>query len=514
MRRLRLTLLSNKFSWAQTEPAKPLLPLFLATLLAGLFIILSDASPTWLVLVFLACCAIGSAFWFGDLRRVMLFMLIFTTPIDISKALIVSGGVYSPGLSIVISDFFFLGLFALWGFRQFIVRHASIRFDHLHRTALLFLCWLWISAGYSQDVLGGMLAAITYTKFFVTYYLLTQLVRKPEDMRLVMTAFFAGFIMQLLYVNAQILSGSPLEIQGAKSTLLGTQLVFEGAGGLHAFRPSGFLHHPNVLADYLVFLLPSAAALVLLGKEIIGRRAWLAALLVLSVGMIMLVITLSRGGWVSLGVAAIFFVIVGLRRGLVNRQHLMALITAGLIGLSVIAVVYPAAYLRISQSDQRSGESRLIMIDQALLIIRSNLLTGVGLGGYNQAAQHYIPESFSYVNSYFQADIRKGVVHNKYLLVTAELGLIGMGLFLITLWRFFRLLFPLSRWRSQLNFAIALGLSSSIVGQAVFFIFDHFYADVRMAMLWILFGLYHALALGQHGAFALPSPKIASGNRE
>ena len=147
MRRLRLTLLSNKFSWAQTEPAKPLLPLFLATLLAGLFIILSDASPTWLVLVFLACCAIGSAFWFGDLRRVMLFMLIFTTPIDISKALIVSGGVYSPGLSIVISDFFFLGLFALWGIRQFIVRHASIRFDHLHRTALLFLCWLWISAG-------------------------------------------------------------------------------------------------------------------------------------------------------------------------------------------------------------------------------------------------------------------------------------------------------------------------------------------------------------------------------
>lgn len=490
--------LRSSLAETHAEPARPWLPILLALPLAALFISISDASPAWVILIFLACCAVGCSFWLGDLLRVTLFMLIFTSPIDISKALIVSGGVYSPGLSLFVSDFFFLGLLALWGFRHFIVLRAPLHFDRQHRVALLFLGWLWISALYSHDVQAGALAAITYTKFFITYYLITQVVKRPEDLRLVLTAFFMGFMIQALYVGAQVLSGSALEIQGAKTTHLGTQLVFEGAGGLHAFRPSGFLHHPNVLADYLVFLLPTAAGLVLLGKRMIGRHAWMAALFMLVVGMGMLIITLSRGGWISLAVAGLFFVIVGLRRKLVKRHHVMGLITAALIGAAVVAVVYPAAYLRITQSDQRSGESRLIMIDQALLIIRNNPLIGVGFGGYNQAAQYYTPESFSYVSTYFQDEIRKGVVHNKYLLVTAEHGIIGMALFLYLIWRFFRLLFPLSRWKSQLNFALALGLSASILGQLVFYVFDHFYADIRPALLWILFGIYHALVLIQH----------------
>jgi len=478
----------------KADQARPLLPLLMALPLSVLFVALSEASPAWVGLVFLACCAAGCAFWLGDIKRVTLFMLILTSPIDISKALIVEGGVYSPGLSLYLSDFFFLVLLALWGFRHFIILRAPLIFDRQHRVALIFLGWLWFGAFYSQHVMSGVLAAVTYTKYFLTYYLLTQVIRRPKDLRLVLVAVFFGFLLQVLYFSAQFVSGSALEIQGAKATHLGTQLVFESAGGLHAFRPSGFLHHPNVLADYLVFLLPTAAGLVLLGKKVIGRKAWLAAFIMLMVGAGMIIITLSRGGWIALAIAALFFIVVGLRRRLVTRHHVMGLITAALVGAAVVAVVYPAAYLRITQSDQRSGESRLIMIDQALLIVRSNPLFGVGLGGYNQAAQNYTPDSFSYVSTYFQDEIRKGVVHNKYLLFTAEHGLIGICLFLYMIWTFFRLLFPITRWRSQLEFALALGLSASIVGQMVFYLFDHFYADVRMAMLWITFGVYHSLA--------------------
>jgi len=478
------------------DPVRPLLPLLLAALLAVLFVGISDASPAWLVLVFLACCAFGCAFWFGDIQRVALFMLILTTPIDLSKALIVEGGVYSPGLSLYLSDLFFLALLAVWGFRRILVLRMPLRFDRHHRVALLFLAWLWAGAAYSQDVLAGTLAAITYTKFFATYYLLTQLIRKPADLRLVLLAFFAGFAIQALYVGAQVLTGSPLELQGAKVTHTGTQLVFGAAGGLHAFRPSGFLHHPNVLADYLVFLLPSAAALVFLGKRVIGRRTWLAALVTLLAGTAMLIISLSRGGWIALGIAGIFLVVVALRRGLITRQHVTGIVVAGVVGSATVAAVYPAAILRITQSDQRSGESRLIMIDQALLIIRENPVVGVGFGGYNRAARQTTPESFSYVSTYFQDEIRKGVVHNKYLLVAAESGLIGLGLFLLLLWRFFSLLFPLSRWTGSFSLALALGVSSSILGQAVFFVFDHFYADIRMALLWVAFGILHALSRG------------------
>ncbi len=477
------------------------LPLLFAILLAAIFVAASDTSVAWLTLICLGCCAFGLAFWFGDLKRVALFMLVLTTPVDLSKALIVEGGVYSPGLSLFLSDIFFLSLLALWSFHRIIVLRTPVSLDQLHRVALLFLAWLWVSATYSQDVMAGALAALTYTKFFVTYFLLTQLIRKPADLRLVLLAFFAGFVLQALYVGAQVLTGSALEFQGAKSTHLGTHLVFGSAGGMHAFRPAGFLHHPNVLADYLVFLLPPAAALSLLGRRRIGRGAWMAAVAVLVAGTGMLVVTLSRGGWIALGVAGVFFAIAGLRRGFVKGHHVTSILATGLVGMALVAALYPAAYLRISQSDQRSGESRLMMIDQAMLIIRENPMLGVGLGGYNRAAQQYTPESFSYVSTFFQDEIRKGVVHNKYLLHTAETGIVGMGLFLHLLWRFFSLLFPFSRWSSPIGYAMALGLSSSILGQMAFFVFDHFYADIRMAMLWVTFGIYHALALGHVDGF-------------
>jgi O-antigen ligase len=118
---------------------------------------------------------------------------------------------------------------------------------------------------------------------------------------------------------------------------------------------------------------------------------------------------------------------------------------------------------------------------------------GVGLGGYNRAAHQYTPVSFSYINEYYQQELLKGIVHNEYLLLAAETGLIGVLFFVYVAWRFFRLAYPLGRWRDPVFLALAIGLSASIVAQAVFFLFDPFYADVRHYMLFVFFGLSHAL---------------------
>ena len=132
-------------------------------------------------------------------------------------------------------------------------------------------------------------------------------------------------------------------------------------------------------------------------------------------------------------------------------------------------------------------------MDQALLIIKRNPVLGVGLGGYNRAAQNNIPESFSTLSVWFQDELLKGVVHNKYLLVASEQGLIGLGLLLYLLWRYFRLGIIKRHWARPVHFALALGLSGALAGQLVFFLFDHFYADIRISLLWLFLGLYHAL---------------------
>lgn len=474
------------------------LPLVLALGVVLLFVSVSHETVMWQVLIFFGICFAAALFWFRDLPSVFLVMFVITAPVDLSKALIIPGGVYSPGLSLFLSDLFLIGLAGMWGFRHFLLQKRPLHFERLHKFALVFLVWLWISALYSQDVLAGVLAALTYSKFFLIYYVLSVMLREARYFRLATLAFFAGFVLQALYVFAQFASGSPLELQGAKITELGTRLVFSAGETIHSFRPSGFLHHPNVLADYLVFLLPSAFALILLGKGRLNARVWWAAVFMGVVGSAMLIMTLSRGGWISLAAAMLFFVVVGLRHGLVTRLHLTAMLSAAVIGITVVGIVYPAAFLRITQSDQRSTESRFAMMDQAVMIIRGNPVLGVGFGGYNRAAKQTTPESFSYLSPYFQDELRKGVVHNKYLLVTAEHGLVGLSLFLLLLWRFGSLVFPVTKWRSSTHFALALGLAAGIVGQAMFYMFDHFYADIRPALLWVFFGLLHALLAHNH----------------
>ena len=196
-------------------------PAALSLLLALLFVVVSHETTMWQVLIFLGVCFAAAVFWFKDIPGLFLAMFIVTTPIDLSKALIIPGGVYSPGLSLFLSDLFLIGLAGTWLFRHALLRRQPLHFDRLHRLALAFLAWLWISAFYSQDVLAGVLAALTYSKFFLTYYILSLMLREARYFRLAALAFFAGFVMQALYVAAQFATGSPLELQGAKITELG-----------------------------------------------------------------------------------------------------------------------------------------------------------------------------------------------------------------------------------------------------------------------------------------------------
>ncbi|GMV02725.1 MAG: hypothetical protein AMXMBFR52_23810 [Burkholderiales bacterium] len=483
----------------------------LGLLLAAAFVLLSVATPTWQLLVLIAVVGWAMLGWSADRRSTLLFLFVVAVPINLSKALVVEGGVYSPGLSLYPADLLLIALAAWWVGDRFVSR-AVIRIDRSHALALLLLGWMWLSALRSDYPLGGMLAAVVYTKFFVGYFLLTQCVRTPRDLRVVAAALLFGFAMQFLYASAQFASGSALEIQGAKITTLGTRLVFDQAGGLSAFRPSGFLQHPNMLGDYLVFVIPPALCLALLGPGVLPRGVRAASVFVCLGGAALLVATLSRGAWISLVVAFLVVAVAGLRAGLVRRGHLMALSALGLAGAILVVALYPQALLRITESDAQSTESRLVMMDQALLIIGRHPVLGVGLGAYNHAAQANIPESFVSVSEAFQDQLLQGVVHNGFLLMAAELGTIGLLLFLLLTWHMLRLALPLARWRDPVYLAIALGLAAAIVGQMVFHLFDHFYADIRHAMLWMYFGLLHALSV-LHGATSAGDPVVVQARR-
>jgi len=473
----------------------------LVAIIYGLgFVLTLELSSTWLILIFLGTAGLAFLFCLGDPKDSLLYVFIFTSAFEFSKALIVKGGVYSSGLSLQLSDLSLLPLLFLWFFENKIVQKRRLIWrSKLHRIAALLLAWLWFTAIISKDPLAGVLGAVVYTKFFFIFLILSDYIKTPRQVRRILVVLGLSLLFQVLMACAQVATGSPLEIQGTKITTLGTRLVFEYAGGTHAFRPQGFLGHPNVLADFCVFILPVFATLVLGGRRIIGRHLWWFSVIVAILGTGVLVMTLSRGGWISFFMATVFILVLGFRFGLVSRQQLTGFALSCFFFGIVTLSFYPSAIYRITERDQRSTDARLAMMNQALLIIEKNPIAGVGLGGYNRAAQTTIPMSWSNLGIPFQETLLKGIVHNKYLLTAAENGLIGLMLMLAVLFIPLISVWKINDWPDPAYYVLALGLAAAIFGQIFFYLFDHFYNDVRIHYLWIYLGLLSALARMQSG---------------
>lgn len=486
---------SPQLAWGGAAYA--LFALALSAACATGLVMAAHLTVPWLVLALVAMTGAAIAAWSGNPKQVLMQGFLVTVTVDISKALIVPGGVYAPGLSLWVSDIFFCGYFVLWLGGK-ILRKERLRVVPLARYGFVFVLFMWASTLYSEDPLTGALTALMNTKFYLMFLVLSDDLRRPEQLRAVLVAFAAALALQVMMTAAQLASGSYLAIQGSKVTTLGTELAF-GTGDTLTFRPSGFMQHPNVLADFLVFVLPPLTALTLLGARRLGR-AWLVAAGLLLAGLAALLITLSRGGWIAYLAALLFVAYYAKRAGFITMNHIALAAGTATAGVILVALLYPAVFLRLTQSDQHSSESRWIMMDQALLIVSRNPVLGVGLGGYNRAAHNNIPASFSNVNEYYQKQLLKGVVHNKYLLVASEQGLVGLALFVLLAWKMLRVFQSVRRWTDRASYALGLGLAAGIAGQAVFWLFDHFYVDVRIQMLWLFAAFLVALVRLQPGA--------------
>lgn len=470
----------------------------LLALLVGLALVASaDASPAYLVILIGAAGLGASAFWFRDTFSVLLAASVFTATITVTKAL-----PYSPmakyGASLVLTahEIFLFPLIGMWLWDRLFIRHAAITDVPGNAWAFGFLCFSVFSALRSDDVPLGLAMAAYYLKFYVVFLLFSDLFRRPDTIRLIMYAMWAGLALQCLMALGQFVTRSPLAFQGAKGPLTSaTNIVFADAGGEHAFRPFGFLLHPNAFANYLTYLLPPIAVLLLACGSRLARPLFWALCGLLAAGFGCLVVSLSRGGWIAFGLAMFIALIVAVRRGLISRKTVSRVAIAAAVGLVLTIVVYPTAILRLTKSDNRSTETRLMMNDQALLMIGDNLLLGVGLGSYSAATAAYTPMSFSNAGQGMRDQLKGAIVHNKYLLTTAEGGLIGLGVMLGLFVAMLRTGYGAIGFGDPVYNALALGLTTCVGAQLIFFGFDHFMIENRQILLWSHFGMLSGLAV-------------------
>jgi O-antigen ligase len=296
---------------------------------------------------------------------------------------------YDIQASRVVTVVVFLGwLLSLLGSRRL------RRPDGIQILMLLFAALAGISGLWSVEVELSVRRALSYTQLFLIVCVVYHSVQNEEDYRTMLSAYVLGAYVGLAGLAYSYFNG-----------------VVSGDG---RYSAPGF--DPNDLAVTLALGIPMACYLELTS----GRRQWLFYLYTpLTIGAVML--TASRGGAVAVGASLMFLVFIW--RGLPRRRK-FKYVGLGLVCGTLLFLMWTNLSVRrlatfVEQVSSRDLNGRVDVWEVAVAAFQANPVFGVGSGSFSTAVGGSRGMSRA--------------VHNTFLGVLVEQGLVGLAILLMIL---------------------------------------------------------------------------------
>ena len=268
----------------------------------------------------------------------------------------------------------------------------------------LFVVWLTLSLLWAERPDLAFKGLQPYVAAALVFTVLMTLDLTRQQIRVLAFSFLAG-------VTISVALGLILGVQAPSSE---TAIFNDG-------RLRGGLDDPNYLAAGIVPSIALAAGLVPGVRSFLGRIGLAGSVVILVLG---LAATQSRGGFMAAAVAIAVALVVA-KRGRIVVVAFVAIIV-GLVAIWFASS--PTAWKRVSHTaDQGNGRGSLWTV--AIRIFKDHPVTGVGVENYSIYSPRYAggPGKLTFVT--FIAE-KPHVVHNVYLQLAVETGLVGLGLFL------------------------------------------------------------------------------------
>ena len=230
--------------------------------------------------------------------------------------------------------------------------------------------------------------------------------------------------------------------------------------------------NPNIFAGYLCIVAAFVMGYISVEKN--SRKRWvLFGFLLLTI--LCEVFTFSRGFWLAMAAEVLVFVLVFYRRGI--------LYLAG-VTLAGAALAGPAVWQRLDTirhfTEDSSAAMRLAYLEIARAIVEDHPL---GIGWYNY--RYVFPEYDFYFKN---PDVIMYHCHNLFLNIAAELGILGLVLFMcVWLGLFYMAVKLVRKARFLWVKAFSAGYLLMCLGIVIGSIGDHVLFNVRMGVLfWLL----------------------------
>jgi O-antigen ligase len=339
-----------------------------------------------------------------------------------------------------------------------------------------------------------LLQAILFAWLIVSY--LKTLNKEKIFLSVPFIAFLASACLQSLLALYQFFTQTTFACKWLGLSLLDPKLagtvVIEFADQ-RWLRAYGAFQHPNILGGFLGLALIICLIALWQNQSLTNQQTnkpiTKQLFLIFATGLIFsgLFLSFSRSAWIGTALAlAVLLVIILKNRPTDYKPFLIKIIVLlGLFTCFWVLTLPKGLFLTRTQAVGRleriSISERAEAVLQAKKIIKENLLTGVGLGNYTVALQENNQDKTVWQNQ---------PVHNIYLLLLAELGILGL---LIFAW----LLFTIIK-KTRLTYLTPL-LIFLIIG-----FFDHYLLTLPIGLLF----------LGLSVGLAISSPRHPHGSED
>ncbi len=402
-----------------------------------------------------------------NLKGFLLLTGLMTLPFRTTYSVVTVGDVigWTDGIIVTLSDisFFLLFVYLLFrGKKKFTVSPslAIPAFCFILACTYSLINTTWVRMTVFQIIFVAQL-------FFLYYFVLVNAIESEKELKTVVVVLIASLCFQAVFSVIQFTTESTLDLF---STGRGTQEFFTIADEAEAPRVYGTIGAPNSFGAYIVPLLLLTLA-VKLGTKLHSRAIFLVAVL----GGLALLFSFSRGAWLSFSVSFLLLLWV------MRREHVIrfkTILGALFVFLVVVAVFLPEVETRLLGYDRNAAMSRIPLLKIAWNMIEAHPIFGVGTNTFASVTKAYT----------LTPDL-KGIylheVHNQYLLVFAEAGLLGFVAFVWFMIAAVKKALFLRRSRNVLFRSIGLGIGFGLVASMIHMMVDMFNSHMLMGSLFV-----------------------------
>lgn len=320
------------------------------------------------------------------------------------------GAINEPVLSLV--DFPIVLLAVCWLADLAIHRKQPLpkwtKFDSL---LVIFLVMSCASLYNSTEHALFTFEMLRYIKYLVLYWSLRTFLQKDNPWCL------GGiFVVSILVLPEQALVSIlqyfyffvlPIPVGGVQMA------SFELVNGELIQRVTGFVGHSNTFAHYLLVPLTFCLAFFFVRASVLWKALVVPFFMC---GLVCLVLTFSRSGWLTVCVCGVIVGCAALFTGRFKMTYIAMMLAAGfiVIGWVFVADVWEPIMVRVFEDSGNAYDSRWDLACLSARVIGDYPVIGIGLNSFEEHMPHYDINGIQ--------NIIDRPVHNVFLLIAAETG--------------------------------------------------------------------------------------------